>query len=134
MTEEAVEKIVCRRCYTVLDSRDNFCRQCGLPTRKLEGWLSETGPRAPAITAPGTAPAPSPLAGFVENPWVVLGMLFFVLGPLALPMLWRSRRFNRIWKLVLTILVIVVTVVGLWLAWHQLNQALAPLRELDKIR
>lgn len=68
-----------------------------------------------------------------ERPGMVLLMLFAVLGPLALPMLWRSRRFSRFWKVVLTLAVAsltVLVVVALWWAVARLFAALADLRQL----
>lgn len=37
--------------------------------------------------------------------WSVLLALFVVLGPVGLPLLWRSPHFSRFWKVVLTLLV-----------------------------
>ena len=34
-----------------------------------------------------------------HNPWFVIFMLFFVLGPLGLPLLWRSSAFTKQAKL-----------------------------------
>lgn len=48
----------------------------------------------------------------------VLLALFVFLGPLALPLLWRSPRFNRAWKTALTLAVIIFTVVMVWLTWE----------------
>ena len=118
-----IEKIVCPQCYTMLDVGDNFCRQCGVPTGSL----------APSLPLPARG-VPDHYAGrpgWSENVWVVLAMLFFVLGPLALPMLWRSRCFSPTWKLILTAVMLVVTVVMLWWMWHTVQEALKPLRELD---
>ena len=42
--------------------------------------------------------------------WQVLVLLFCAAGPLALPVLLRSPRFSRFWKVVLFLLVIVQTV------------------------
>ncbi len=53
-----------------------------------------------------------------ERAWVVLLMLFVLMGPLALPMLWKSPYFRRPTKVVLTVLVglfAIVAVVVLWL-------------------
>lgn len=36
-------------------------------------------------------------------------LLFFVLGPFALPLLYKSPRFNKTFKIILTIVVIVYT-------------------------
>jgi hypothetical protein len=30
----------------------------------------------------------------VDNPWGVLGLMFFAVGALGLPVLWRSRAFS----------------------------------------
>lgn len=38
--------------------------------------------------------------------WVVL-MLFAVLGPFGLPLLWKSPRFSRLWKRILTALTLI---------------------------
>ncbi len=38
--------------------------------------------------------------------WFVLLMLLVVLGPLALPLLWKSPQFPRLVKIILTILMV----------------------------
>jgi len=48
----------------------------------------------------------APLNWYYRPGWVVV-LLFLVLGPLALPFLWKSPRFSRSLKLVFTVLVIV---------------------------
>jgi len=49
-------------------------------------------------------PATSQPSRWYHSMWFVLVMLFFVLGPLALPLLWKSPRFPRWSKWCLTIL------------------------------
>ena len=44
------------------------------------------------------------------RPWAVVVLLFVVLGPLGLPLLWRSPSFTRGWKIVLTAVMVVYTV------------------------
>ena len=51
---------------------------------------------------------PSPLTWYYRPVWVLV-LLFLVLGPLALPYLWRSPSFSRRLKFVLTVLVIAYT-------------------------
>ncbi len=41
--------------------------------------------------------------------WFVLAMLFFVLGPFGLPLLWKSPAFPRWAKIALTVAVLVYT-------------------------
>lgn len=43
------------------------------------------------------------------RPGPVIFLLFFVAGPLALPLLFRSPAFSRMWKGVLTVLVVLYT-------------------------
>jgi len=67
----------CAGCDEAMDLTDRFCRHCGLAKGKA-----------------------SPLH---HRPWVVIGMLFFVIGPLALPMLWKSESFSRNQKVVISV-------------------------------
>ena len=41
-------------------------------------------------------------APLMQNPWFILAMLFLMVGPLALPLLWRSARFGLGQKLAIT--------------------------------
>ncbi len=45
-----------------------------------------------------------------SRPWVIVLLLFFVLGPFGLPLLFRSPGFGKTWKIILTAAVIVYTV------------------------
>ena len=56
------------------------------------------------------SPSPEPpKPRWYHNVWLVLVMLFFVLGPLGLPLLWKSPHFARWAKIALTILTLVYT-------------------------
>jgi hypothetical protein len=48
-----------------------------------------------------------------------------------LPLLWRSRRFTRSWKIALSVVVVGITVFAIWQIWHALNQSLAQLQDLE---
>ena len=52
---------------------------------------------------------PVPLKWYYRPVWVLL-LLFVVLGPFGLPYLWKSPRFSRSLKVVLTVLVVVYAV------------------------
>ena len=69
---------------------------------------------------------------WTENPIVVLLGLFILLGPLAVPMLWRSRRFTRGWKVGLTFAVLAATFAACWYSAAVLEKALEPLQELRR--
>ena len=51
---------------------------------------------------------PAPLKWYYRPLWVLI-LLFLVLGPLALPYLWRSPSFSHRLKIVLTVLVVAYT-------------------------
>jgi len=44
------------------------------------------------------------------NVWFVLFMLFFVVGPFGLPLVWRNPRMSRGVKLILTVVMLAYTV------------------------
>ena len=69
-----------------------------------------------------------------DKPWVLLILLFAALGPLALPMLWRSRRFSRFWKIVLSAAVAVLTAAVVWLLWLAVAMFVEALRQLYQTR
>lgn len=116
--------LVCERCRGVLDADDNYCRRCGTPTAHVAG-LSSDGLRS--------MPHGEKKSKAWENPWVVLSLLFFVLGPFALPLLWRSSRFSPLWKNVLTVLVLALTVFLIWALWFIIHLAIGTLPELLKV-
>ena len=53
----------------------------------------------------------------IDNPWLVLVMLFLVTAALGLPFLWMSRGFSTLGKIILTIAVLAWTALALWLTW-----------------
>jgi hypothetical protein len=67
---------------------------------------------------PADAPAVPPIwRKALDNPWLMLLMLFFVTAALGIPFLWISRGFSRTSKIVLTVLVSAWTVLIFWLFW-----------------
>jgi hypothetical protein len=53
----------------------------------------------------------------LDNPWLMLVLLFFVTAALGIPFLWMSRAFSTLAKLVLTVVVLLWTALILWLFW-----------------
>ena len=70
------------------------------PMREGQGLMPER---------PTLAPQP-PNAKWYHNLWFVLFMLFFVLGPFGLPLVWKNPRFARWVKVALTALMVLYTV------------------------
>ncbi len=130
MTSHAGDKIVCRQCHALLDADDRFCRQCGASTAEAI-LLSDAGDADLPKRSPPTAPdRRDRRPTWSENVSFVLTMLFVALGPLALPMLWRSRQFSLFWKVVLTVLVGIITVVIIAFLWYVISTTLAQLKPL----
>ncbi|HTN73995.1 MAG TPA: hypothetical protein VL096_02065 [Pirellulaceae bacterium] len=81
-----------------------------------------------------TSPEPAPPASWrqaVDNPWVVLGLLFFVMAILGLPILWMSKAFSPPMKIVLSIVVTLYTIAAIgctgaivWWAWQSIQESL----------
>jgi len=124
--DQGIEKIFCYQCYSVLDADDNFCRHCGKP---LGDASATTG-----MYDGDAVPAPTTRRRLSENPWVVLAMLLLVMGPLGLPMLWRSRHFSLTLKTALTLLILGVTVAIVGMIYHTLQVRLQPLMELNTLK
>jgi hypothetical protein len=122
-----MEPSPCRHCRAVVDAGDNFCRHCG---SRLAPW--RPGELVDVVAAPVQSdrqlvPRVSP----VDNPWLMLFLLFVALGPGAIPMLWRGRAFSRRGKFLLTAAVILYTAFGIWLVWYlSVKWILEPLRQL----
>ncbi len=81
----------CRACGAPLAPEAQYCSQCGKPID------------------PTSALGPSSKPKWYHNIWVVLLMLFVVLGPFGLPLLWKSPRFPKWAKLALTCLTLLYT-------------------------
>jgi hypothetical protein len=112
MNNPVPQKPICGRCTAVLDADDNYCRRCGVPT---------SFGIAAGILPPARPPA------IWESPWAILPLLFLVIGPLAFPLLWRSRQFTMFWKCSLTIVVTSITIFLFWFSWFVTQQQLTPL-------
>ena len=83
----------CELCGEINPEQAKYCSQCG----------KELG-------QPGARQTP-PRSKWYYNRWVVLILLTpLVLGPFALPLLWKSPKFSRLAKLILTFLTLLWTI------------------------
>ena len=133
MRNHAGEKIVCRQCHALLDADDRFCRQCGASTAEAILLSDAAGADLPKRSPSAVPHRPDRRSPWSGNVWVVLTMLFVALGPLALPMLWQSRQFSLFWKVVLTVLVGIITVVIIVFLWYVISTTLAQLKPLLRL-
>ena len=53
-----------------------------------------------------------------------------MLGPFALPLLYKSRAFNPLMKIVLTVVVAAIAVFAVWVILYYLGQIVEPLKEV----
>jgi len=60
-----------------------------------------------------------PAEKWYHHPIVVLVVLFLILGPFGLPLLYQSPYFDDLWK---TILTVIVLLYGLWAAVYFFQQ------------
>ena len=123
MSERVPSELACRRCRATLDAADNYCRQCGAPTANVPGAAVAFGGQE--FGSAGRGP------GWWESPWFVLTILFLILGPLGLPLLWKSRRFTLLWKVVLTVLTIAEAVYLVRGVYVAVQQSLTQLTKLQ---
>ena len=128
MHDPVLTRIACRQCHAAVDAGDNYCRHCGAATD-----AAENGGAATAIDARAAPSHAAGQPGRWEDPWAVLVLLFLAIGPFALPLLWRSRRFTLLWKSILTVLVLGVTVLLLWFLWFIVREFIAPLRQIVEL-
>jgi hypothetical protein len=127
MDDPVLARTICRQCRAALDAGDNYCRRCGVPT-------GTSGNSRPAIPVGAKAVPSSAQSKYWESPCIVLTLLFVVLGPFAIPLLWRSRRFTLVWKNILTTFVLGWTALLLWVLWLFMQQTFGPLlRDLNEL-
>jgi hypothetical protein len=61
------------------------------------------------------------------RPIPVLVLLFIVIGPFALPLLYKSPHFSKCWKVLLTILVVIFTGYLIWASikiWDRMSEVI----------
>jgi hypothetical protein len=81
------------------------CPGCGAPAVAGASYCSRCG----TAINPTTPPAPT-RPRWYYNVWFVLFMLFFVLGPFGLPLVWKNPSFSRPIKLVLSLIMVLYVV------------------------
>ena len=88
---ERVNATTCTLCNDAVLPEQKYCTRC----EQLLGGVKPPGPSKPKK--------------WYHNVWVVLFMLFFVLGPFGLPLVWKNPSFSRWIKIALTLAMVVYT-------------------------
>lgn len=104
MTTDLVDLSICSACGRALTASSPVCTECGAANPGV------------AVT-PGTPRAAGQMRKLIDNPWVVLALLFLVTAGLGLPVLWISRGFSVASKIVVSVIVLVYTALVVWLFW-----------------
>ena len=82
-----------------------FCMHCGVQEPAGARYCHQCGkPLDP------TAVSPSAKSKWYHNIWFVLFLLFFVLGPFGLPLVWKNPRFAPWVRWLLTLAMVVYTI------------------------
>ena len=81
----------CPRCGHTIDTWDNFCRYCGRRTKAKVPW-------------------------YYEPAWIVI-LALLVLGPLTLPLVWKSPKLSRPVKWIFTLFLVIYAVALVYYLW-----------------
>ena len=65
---------------------------------------------------------PSDKVKWYYQPWAVLALLFLVLGPFGLPILYKSPKLSRFWKGALTVLTLLYTYAAIVATFESVKQ------------
>ena len=98
---------ICVYCGKNIDTNDTFCRHCGRRQGAGDAWYYSTAS--------------------------IAFLAFFVLGPFALILVWKSTRMGAVAKKVLTALIVVYTGVSIYYFYQMIVLILAQMAELDEV-
>ena len=107
------QAVKCLMCNAPIESTAKFCSHCGVPLGKEAAPTSSVKPK------------------WYYNIWLTLFLLFFVLGPLALPMVWKNPRFSQPVKFMLTVLMMLFCFVFIQLLTQLYSTVSYQLEQLD---
>jgi len=116
---------LCRRCRALVQLTDRFCRHCGQSTASDFDATGVELVAAPTCGEPACREVPCQHVRWCDRRWFVLVMLFLVLGPLALPMLWSSRSFSPLAKTLLTAVGLIVTVLAIFASYLPIKEVVS---------
>lgn len=94
----------CIKCGSALEAGDAFCRRCGHRQVQSEA--------------------------FYYHPGWILVLAFLVLGPLALPLVWKSKRMGRSVKIILAVVIVAYSAFSVYAAY---KIGILEYRELSKL-
>lgn len=114
--------IVCPGCGEPVEAAAAVCQKCGA------GLIP-----SPTVVRTGqTANSDGNLLArsVIDNRVQLLLLLFGAALVLGLPLLWYSRAYGIVGKLVITVLVLLWTLILLWLCWWSLSWSMNRIRQI----
>ena len=109
---ETISSGKCPMCEVPIGTVAKFCANCGMSLR--------TG-----ISQAAGKPR------WYHNVWFVLFLLFFVLGPFALPLVWKNPKFPKTVKITLTVVMAILCFVIVQLVIHLYSVVSYHLEQFD---
>lgn len=113
MAEETT-MLPCPWCAQPITAQANFCSRCGKAVNQMTGTL-------PVTATPK----------WYYNIWFVLFMLFFVLGPLGLPLVWKNPKLSKGVKIALTLVMAVYTLLLIELIAKTVQAVMGEVRQFN---
>ena len=117
---QSIASIFCHQCHVEAGADDRQCRRCGAELRTAELEAPAAGLKTPTTWRE-----------LIDSRWAVLLLLFGVMGPLAIPILLKSRSFSTVSKVVLSVVVTIYIAALVWCAWLAVKSAYDQLQDLD---
>lgn len=105
LTREA-RHVSCRACDRVIDEGDTYCRHCGRRQDQSAAW-------------------------YYQPLWILV-LALLAIGPLALPLVWRSPRMSRTEKTAFTTAILLYTAMLAWGLYRAAELAVEIMRQLSE--
>ena len=109
---EPTTRFPCPRCQTSIAPAP-YCSACGAALMSSSPVTASAQPK------------------WYYNLWFVLFMLFFVAGPLGLPLVWKNPRFSRGVKILLTAVMVVYTLFLVQLTMQAVRAAMNQVQQFN---
>ena len=98
---------LCKKCGRPIDRHFSFCPYCGYQLQAGHRW-------------------------YHDPVWIAV-LALFVIGPFALPLVWRSARLNGTLKTIYTAVILVYTVVTVYYLFQVVAATLSVFGELGEV-
>lgn len=98
---------LCKKCGRPIDRHFSFCPYCGYQLHAGHRW-------------------------YHDPVWIAV-LALFVIGPFALPLVWRSARLNRTLKFIYTAVILVYTAVTVYYLFQVVTETFRVFSDLGEV-